>query len=60
MTLILQKKQTVTLKQVIDELPKLRSGIGREISGINLNGKNQYRKIEDGQYNMGKYCFRLQ
>ncbi len=44
----LQKKQTVTLKQVIDELPKLRSGIGREISGINLNGKNQYRKIEDG------------
>ncbi len=37
----------VNLKDVIDELPKLRSGIGREITGTNLKGKNIYGKIKD-------------
>ncbi len=43
----LQKSETVTLKSVIDELPMLRSGIGREIAGTTLNGRNKYQNIED-------------
>lgn len=35
----------ITLSQVIGSLPKIRSGIGREIIGMNDKGKNLYRKI---------------
>jgi DNA (cytosine-5)-methyltransferase 1 len=43
----LEFQNTVNLKDVIGDLPKLRSGIGREIVGTNLKGNNRYNKIKD-------------
>jgi len=40
-------KRPVNLEDVIGSLPKLRSGIGREVVGANLKGNNIYRKIKD-------------
>ncbi|WP_163710849.1 DNA cytosine methyltransferase [Mangrovibacterium lignilyticum] len=42
------------LKDVIGELPKLRSGIGREICGENAKGKNKYKAIPDSWKNWEK------
>ena len=42
---LLTKKDKITLRQVIEFLPKIRSGIGREIVGINEKGNNIYNKI---------------
>lgn len=39
----------VKLIDVIDDLPKLRSGIGREIAGSKPNGSNIYKKIKDNK-----------
>lgn len=41
----------ITLSQVIGSLPKIRSGIGREIIGLNEKGKNVYKKIPNTIYN---------
>ncbi|MFB6343859.1 DNA cytosine methyltransferase [Saccharicrinis sp. FJH62] len=44
----LQKQKTeTTLRQVIGELPKLRSGIGREIVGTNKKGNHIYGKLDN-------------
>ncbi|TLX72998.1 DNA cytosine methyltransferase [Labilibacter sediminis] len=43
----LDTKPEVCLKDIIGDLPKIRSGIGREITGINSDGRNIYKKIED-------------
>jgi DNA (cytosine-5)-methyltransferase 1 len=49
---ILQKTQYETkLKQVIDALPKIRSGIGREIIGTNKKGNHIYKSIENNYPN---------
>lgn len=45
----LQIQDKVTMKNVIGALPKLRSGIGREIIGENEKGNNIYKKIIDSQ-----------
>lgn len=47
----LQFFEKVKLKEVIDALPKLRSGIGREIIGENKKGNHIYSKIENNQNN---------
>ena len=47
----LQKRKAVRLKDVIDELPKLRSGIGREVAPSDINGKQKYRKYIDNPSN---------
>jgi len=47
---IKKHKTTVTLKEVIGELPKLRSGIGREISPT-INGNQKYQKVIDNPLN---------
>lgn len=47
----LEHEDTVSLSQVIGDLPKLRSGIGREINGVNNKGRNKYKKIEDNWSN---------
>ncbi|MEI6680083.1 MAG: DNA cytosine methyltransferase [Mariniphaga sp.] len=47
----IQKKKMVKLKDVIDELPKLRSGIGREIAPLDINGKQKYHKYNDSPSN---------
>lgn len=47
----LKEQQEVKLKRVIDSLPKLRSGIGREIIGENKKGNHIYSKIENNQSN---------
>lgn len=44
---ILKNKKEINLKQVIGTLPKLRSGISREIEGYTENGKNRYKNIRD-------------
>ena len=44
----------VKLKDVIDSLPPLRSGIGREIIGENEKGNHIYSKIENKQRNWEK------
>lgn len=43
----LVQENAVSLSEVIGDLPKLRSGIGREIVGLNSKGRNAYGKIED-------------
>ncbi|HAQ19457.1 MAG TPA: DNA cytosine methyltransferase [Prolixibacteraceae bacterium] len=45
------KKNEVKLRDVINELPKLRSGIGRELALSDCDGKQKYRKINDSQTN---------
>lgn len=47
----LPQSKAVKLEEVIGALPKLRSGIGREIVGTNLKGNNTYRKIADNNKN---------
>jgi len=47
----IQKKRMVKLKDVINELPKLRSGIGREIAAPDMNGKQKYKKYIDSPSN---------
>ena len=47
----LETQKTINLKDVIGDLPKLRSGIGREIIGANIKGKNSYREIENTEKN---------
>jgi len=47
----IHKKTMVKLKDVIDELPKLRSGIGREIAPMDINGKQKYKKYTDSPSN---------
>lgn len=44
-------KEKVKLKDVINELPKLRSGIGRELALMGLDGKQKYQKVDDSQSN---------
>ncbi|MDB4335168.1 DNA cytosine methyltransferase [bacterium] len=53
----LEQKDEITLKQVIGDLPIIRSGIGREITGKNDKGRNQYKKIENN-YNNWESVFR--
>lgn len=49
---ILEKSEEETkLSNVIGALPKIRSGIGREITGINTNGKHIYKSIENNYEN---------
>ena len=43
----LEIKKPINLEDVIGALPKLRSGIGREVAGTNIKGNNSYRKIKD-------------
>lgn len=43
----LESSPKINLSSVIDELPKLRSELGREINGTNAKGKNIYRKLND-------------
>ena len=40
-------KSPINLEAVIGSLPKLRSGIGREVAGTNFKGKNIYKNIKD-------------
>lgn len=47
----LQESPKVSLQEVIGELPKLRSGIGREVCGLNEKGKNIYKAIPDSWTN---------
>ncbi|NPD85369.1 DNA cytosine methyltransferase [Lentimicrobium sp. L6] len=47
----LEKSELVLLKNVIGSLPKIRSGIGREIIGSKENGKHIYKKIINNQEN---------
>jgi DNA (cytosine-5)-methyltransferase 1 len=47
----IHKKTKVNLKEVIDELPKLKSGIGREITFSGLLGKQKYKKYIDSPSN---------
>jgi len=47
----LEQKEEVKLRSVIDNLPDLRSGIGREIVGKNKKGNHIYSKIENNQSN---------
>lgn len=50
----LEQKEKVLLEQVIDNLPELRSGIGREIVGTNEKGNHIYSKIENTKKNWEK------
>jgi DNA (cytosine-5)-methyltransferase 1 len=45
------QKEEVKLKDVISNLPKLRSGIGRELAILGIDGKQKYRKVNDSQTN---------
>jgi len=47
----LVKETAVCLKDVVGDLPKIRSGVGRRISGAKPNGKNTYKKINDNWEN---------
>ncbi|PKQ65916.1 DNA (cytosine-5-)-methyltransferase [Labilibaculum filiforme] len=47
----LVQEDAVSLREVIGDLPKLRSGIGRKINGLNSKGRNAYLKIEDNWEN---------
>lgn len=40
-------ERETTLKQVIGSLPRIRSGIGREIIGSNSKGNHIYQKVEN-------------
>lgn len=48
---IIKPEDSVTLEQVIGKLPKLRSGIGRQIIGKNEKGNHKYAKIENNYTN---------
>lgn len=50
----LETENQVNLQEIIDNLPKLRSGISKEITGINNKGKNSYSKITDNEENWNK------
>lgn len=50
-TSLIGRDRETTLSQVIGALPKIRSGIGREIVGENERGKNIYRRIANLQKN---------
>lgn len=50
-TPLIKNEKETTLSQVIGSLPKIRSGIGREICGENNKGKNIYRKIDNTYQN---------
>ncbi len=43
----LQPSEEVTLEQIIKAFPAVRSGIGRELDGLNEKGKNKYRQVVD-------------
>jgi len=43
------QKEEVKLKDVINDLPKLRSGIGRELALLGIDGKQKYQKVDDSQ-----------
>lgn len=45
----IQQKQEVKLKDVINELPKLRSGIGRQLTSGKIEGKQYYEKVNDNK-----------
>jgi DNA (cytosine-5)-methyltransferase 1 len=47
----LQQNKELKLKSVIDNLPALRSGIGREVVGKNEKGNHIYSKIKNNQTN---------
>lgn len=44
---VLEPKDEVDLRQIIGNLPILRSGIGREIEGFTTKGKNRYQNVKD-------------
>jgi len=48
---ILEQNDEITLKTVINNLPPLRSGIARKISGANEKGNHIYTRIENNQKN---------
>lgn len=48
---ILETKKQLSLEKVIDGLPKIRSGIGRQIIGKNEKGNHKYAKIENSLEN---------
>lgn len=47
----LQPSEEIKLKSVIGNLPALRSGIGREVVGVNEKGNHIYSKIRNNQTN---------
>jgi len=47
----LKQGKEIKLKSIIDNLPILRSGIGREVTGINAKGNHIYSKIQNNQKN---------
>jgi len=47
----LQRSEEIKLKSVIGNLPILRSGIGREVVGVNAKGNHIYSKIPNNQAN---------
>jgi DNA (cytosine-5)-methyltransferase 1 len=47
----LQPSEEIKLKSVIGNLPVLRSGIGREVVGVNEKGNHIYSKIRNNQTN---------
>lgn len=57
------QEYAISLSQVVGDLPKLRSGVGREIIGLNNKGRNAYRKIDDNWCNwqsiIQKYLVKL-
>ncbi|PXY01853.1 DNA cytosine methyltransferase [Marinifilum breve] len=48
---VLDPEEQVSLDKVIGNLPKLRSGIGRQIIGKNEKGNHKYAKIENNLKN---------
>lgn len=49
--LLKKERDETTLSEVIGSLPKIRSGIGREIAGTNGAGKHMYRNITNSYTN---------
>lgn len=49
--IVLNRKPIISLRTVIDDIPKIRSGISREIIGKNEKGKHKYKKIENTKNN---------
>lgn len=47
----LEQDKEIILKNVIGNLPDLRSGIGREVIGVNEKGNHIYSKIQNNQTN---------
>jgi len=46
-----KRPDEINLHQIIGSLPEIRSGIGREIIGINPKGKNIYKSIKNTKSN---------